>query len=289
MRVLCNVMGFEEYMQDASLMRKAIGMMDNVVSADEEFADIVFDKGGRKLVQAVQALHRKLSGGAANADDDDEDDSKEVVDACVSCLLSMDAMAKQKEQAQASKTGRAALFARLGGDAVDLGGGRNLKEASANADPNADPEPEEDPLKEHRAMLAKGAHLKGWTKGVPMEQHFYVPQEFNSLMLRDASAAKTKPGLRIPLRSIDKVVPGKGEGHVKKGVVFGGNTKDKAEQCLVLLDKPKAGAGPSKGKELACLSFETTEECELWTAALDRLLQTSRNWPHRLKGATADA
>lgn len=286
MRVLCDVMGVDEYMQDTSLMTKAVGMMDNVVSADEEFADIVFEKGGRKLVQGVQALHQQLSSGA-----DDEDDSQEVVDNCVSCLLSMDAMAKQKEQAQASKTGRAALFARLGGDAVDLGGGRsNMKERSGAVDGGSetDPEPEEDPLKEHRALLGKGVYLKCWSKGVPMEQHFYVPQEFNSLMLRDATAAKTKPGVRVPLRSIDKVEPGKGEGHVKKGVVFSGNTNHKAEQCIVLLDKPKGRTG-AKGKELACLSFETTEECEVWSAALSRLLQTSRCWPHRLKGTTADS
>lgn len=37
-RVLCAVMEVDEYQNDAALMLKALGMMDNVVSADEEFA-----------------------------------------------------------------------------------------------------------------------------------------------------------------------------------------------------------------------------------------------------------
>jgi hypothetical protein len=282
-------MAVEEYMFDASLMRKAVGMMDNVVSADEEFADIVLEKGGRSLVAAVQALHRPGAPNGQGSAEGEEGDA-EVADACESCLLSMDAMAKQKEQAQASKTGRAALFARLGADAVNLGNGplsvgRAGRTGTISTGSDAEPEPSEDPLRECRALLAKGVALKGWAKGVPSDQNLYVPLEFNSVIVRDTAGVRSKAGVRIPLRNIDKVVAGKGEGHVKKGAVFGGGSKDNLEQCLVLLDKPKAGTFGG-GKELACLSFTTEAECALWTEALARLLQTSRCWPHRLKAPT---
>ena len=90
-KTLLAIMDVEEYQDDSELMMKAVGMMDNVVSADEEFASIVKDKGGKKLLKAVAEVH---------ADDDS------MRTAVQSTLLSMEAKLQSKAQ-DGSKTGRA--------------------------------------------------------------------------------------------------------------------------------------------------------------------------------------
>jgi hypothetical protein len=82
-RVLCAVMEVDEYQQDAALMIKAVGMIDNVVSADEEFASIVVEKGGRGLLERLKSKHLG---------------EPDLMRAISSTLLSMEAMMKRKEQ-----------------------------------------------------------------------------------------------------------------------------------------------------------------------------------------------
>lgn len=56
-QVLLSVMGLGKYQREPALMMKATGMLDNVVSADEEFATIVTDKGGRALVETIARMY----------------------------------------------------------------------------------------------------------------------------------------------------------------------------------------------------------------------------------------
>ena len=125
----------------SALMMKAVGMMDNVVSADEEFASIVKDKGGKQLLRAVADTHS---------------DDVEMRNAVQSTLLSMEAKLQSKAQ-DGSKTGRAELFRRLGEGAVNIKGDRNMKVGN---DENR--EPVEDPLGEFRDYLSAGQVCKLW-------------------------------------------------------------------------------------------------------------------------------
>jgi hypothetical protein len=255
-RVLIAVMEVEEYQADVSLMLKAVGMMDNVVSADEEFADIVADKGGKMLVEILKNLHPYDS------------DMKE---ATTSCLLTMEAMAKQKQE-EGSKTGRAALFARLGADAVSL-----EKSRSIHTGDDANTEPTEDPLGAYRALLSGGTKLKVWNKGSSSDQKLSVSDNYNAIILKDV---KSKSGVRLQLRGMDLVSAGYGEGHMKKSSFGGSSCKEPAERCLRITEKPRPGEG---AKEVLALSFASAEEYEAWFPAIARLVETSKHWSHRLK------
>jgi len=256
-RVLIAVMEVEDYQSDVQLMLKAVGMMDNVVSADEEFADIVEDKGGKGLVEILKSVHQYDS---------------DMKSATTSCLLTMEAMAKQKQE-DGSKTGRAALFARLGADAVSLEKSRSIRTGSM-AD-NA--EPEEDPLGAYRSLLSGGTKCKVWNKGSPSEQKFTVSDNYNAIILKDL---KSKSGIRLALRGMDLVTAGYGEGHMKKSSFGSSSCKDPSERCLKITEKPKPGEAP---KEVVALSFSSQDEYDAWFPAVARLVETNKNWSHRLK------
>src|SRR3546814_7804692 len=72
-KVLLETMSVFE--DDAILMVKTISTLDNVVSADEEYAMIVMERGGRQAVEQVRTAHRF---------------DIEVTAAADSCLLSID-------------------------------------------------------------------------------------------------------------------------------------------------------------------------------------------------------
>ena len=240
-------------------------MMDNVVSADEEFASIVADKGGQALLKQLAALHT---------------DDEEISATITSALLSMEAMVKQRAE-DGSKTGRAALFARLGGDAVDLQakavGPRKGRASTVSL--NEEGEPAEDPLLNFRALLSKGVVAKSWDKGMPSEQYVSVHSDWNAIILKDASG-KSKAGMRVPLRSVKRAEPGYGDGHSKKGAFGAVACKEPESHCMFLSEKPKASGTV---KHILNLSFSNHEEGDLWLSAFERLVQTSNNWSHRLK------
>ncbi len=106
--------------------------------------------------------------------------------------------------------------------------------------------------------------------------------EWNALILRDP---KSKSGVRINLRSLEKVEVGYGDGHVKKSSFGGTPCKEPADTCLKISEKTKSG----EIKEIVALSFTSTVECATWVAAIGRLIQTTKLWGHRLKdGAPSD-
>jgi hypothetical protein len=271
-KVLCAVMEVEEYQQNVELMLKAVGMMDNVVSASEEFATVVADKGGRQLVEELREVHGE--------------GEEELFGAATSALLSMDAMMKKKEQ-EGSKTGRAALFARLGADAVALGAGaqggviksdKSMSQAPA-AGEGAEEDTSPDVLAEHRALLLRGAPTKLWTKGVPCADggvRIFATDEFNALILKE-TADRNRAGTRLALKSLGGVSSGvHGEGHLKKGT-FSSSCKEPKDRCMSLFEA-------EGGKEAYALSFQSKEACEKWAVALTTLLEVAKNKPKRLKG-----
>jgi len=273
-KVLCAVMEVEEYQQNVPLMLKAVGMMDNVVSASEEFASVVADKRGRELVEELREGHGE--------------DEEELFGAATSALLSMDAMTKKKEQ-EGSKTGRAALYARLGADAVSLGAGaQGGSQKQQQGDEGGEVEAAKDyegpdPLAVFRALLLRGAPTKIWTKGVPGADgtRLFVTEEVNAIILKDLDA-KGRAGTRIALKTLGSVKGGAhGEGHLKKGT-FGSSCKEPKDRCLSIFELVESSS--SAGKELYALSFQSKEACEKWTAALTALVEVAQNSTHRLKG-----
>lgn len=82
-KVLCAILEIEEYQQDAPLMLKAVGMLENVICADEEFAAIVAERGGKALLEKLWALYQG---------------SEELVHATSSSLHSLETMLAIKEK-----------------------------------------------------------------------------------------------------------------------------------------------------------------------------------------------
>lgn len=199
-------------------------------------------------------------------------DDGDVKSAVTSCLLTMEVMAKQKQE-EGSKTGRAALFARLGGEAVSLEKGRSIRADGAPV------EPDEDPLALYRANLLKGIAVKVWNKGISTEQRLTVPESFNAIILKDI---KSKSGVRHALRSMDSVTAGFGEGHMKKSNFGSSSCKDGAGVCLRVNEKSRLG----ESKEVLALSFKDKTQFDEWFPAICRLVETSKHWSHRLKDPT---
>ena len=140
-------------------------------------------------------------------------------------------------------------------------------------------EPKEDPLAQYRRILIAGVQVKTWSKGSPCEQRLLVSEQWTALILKDVGK-NSKNGVKINLRSIDKVLQGHGEGHLKKSSFGAPSCKEPVDICIRLTERVKAG---EVQKELAAFSFSTKDDCALWLAALSRLLQTSKLWTHRLK------
>jgi hypothetical protein len=82
-KVLCAILEIEEYQQDGPLMLKAVGMLENVICADEEFAAIVAERGGKALLEKLWALYQG---------------SEELVNATSSSLQSLETMLAIKEK-----------------------------------------------------------------------------------------------------------------------------------------------------------------------------------------------
>ncbi len=186
-KTLLAIMDVEEYQEDSALMMKAVGMMDNVVSADEEFASIVKDKGGKQLLRAVADTHS---------------DDVEMRNAVQSTLLSMEAKLQSKAQ-DGSKTGRAELFRRLGEGAVNIKGDRNMKVGN---DENR--EPVEDPLGEFRDYLSAGQVCKLWKgKGAYTNMILFVGEKWDAAIFK-STVKGDRQGERCTFRSMDKLEVG---------------------------------------------------------------------------------
>ncbi|CAE7516283.1 unnamed protein product, partial [Symbiodinium microadriaticum] len=89
---------------EEALMISAVRTLDNIVSADEEYALIVIEKGGKSAVEKVKSQYSA--------------DHEEIHDICGSALLSISARARAKGR-EGTKTNKGALFARLN-DVVDI-------------------------------------------------------------------------------------------------------------------------------------------------------------------------
>ncbi|KAH8051683.1 hypothetical protein JL720_15067 [Aureococcus anophagefferens] len=136
-KVLLNTM--ETFDDDPELIIKTITTLDNLVSADMEYAAVVLERDGEGL---LKSCIDKWSHDPA------------VVQCGQTALLSIQAMLAQKEK---GRTNRAALFARLGDDmdASKLKTER-LKVKDVDVEPTEDPLKKERSAKEELCFVVKG-------------------------------------------------------------------------------------------------------------------------------------
>jgi hypothetical protein len=253
-RVLMDTMA--TYTTDAELMDKSIQTVDNIVSADEEYATIVMEKGGKDAIEEVKQEHEAMG-------------NSEVVASCNAAILSMTAMARVKER-DGTKVNRGALFARLGG-LIDVQAatqtGANIEEEEAC--------PEGDPLQDYRNLLRSGQVIKEFASGGSRQKHIFVAVDWQSILVKD-TAKRAKTGQRLPLRNLRKAVAGYGDNHHKKGVMGGTSVRAEESKCFHLIG--------AKGQDELSVECASAQDCERWVNGINMLLKVSRKWPAKLVG-----
>ena len=232
------------------LMVQTLNTLDNIVSADEEYAAIMIERDGEAKINLVLEQH--------------PNDAR-VQHAGKATLLSMTAMSKVKEQ-EGSKVSRGALFARLGSGAVALSGDKN-KQVNDN-----EPCPEEDPLSKHRNLLRSGSLLKVWDNGAKVTRHIFVSRDWSSIWIKD-TASTSKQAKRIYVNKMRAIMKGLGPGHFKLG--FGKKKASAKEDHSWYVDSPSDGARLA----LECASEADRDQ---WFAAMSKFLEVARKWPEKL-------
>jgi hypothetical protein len=241
----------EVFGDDEELMCQTLNTLDNVVSADEEYAAIMVERQGEEKINAVLEIHAGVT---------------RVEHAGKATLLSMTAMSKVKEQV-GSKISRGALFARLGSEFVEMSGDKHKKVG------DREPAPEGDPLAEHRNLLRNGSLLKVYTNGSKAHRHIFVARDWGSIWVKDTSST-SKQARRIQLSKLRGVERGYGPGHMKSG--FGGKSKSGAkEECSFYLDSL------SDNNKLA-IECANLAERDAWFTAIELFLKVARLWPEKL-------
>ena len=244
----------EVFGDDEELMCQTLNTLDNVVSADEEYAAIMAEKQGKEQIQAVMKLHVGVA---------------RVEHAGRATLLSMSAMTKVKED-EGSKVSRGALFARLGSEFVEMSGDKHKKVALAEQPP------EEDPLRPYRSLLRSGSLLKVYVNGSKSSRHVFVSSDWGSIWIKD-TASTSKQAKRIHLAKLRGVERGLGIGHMKAGYGRGGKGKSSAKDACSLHLNSLADNNR--------LSLECSSEAERenWFLALEMFHKTAKLWPHLLQ------
>jgi hypothetical protein len=87
-----------KHSEDVDVMIKAVQTLDNIAMANAEYATIVMDEGGKDEIQNLIGEH------------EGDEDAEELVDACRSALLSMEAL-KRVKLAKSGDTGHKRMFA----------------------------------------------------------------------------------------------------------------------------------------------------------------------------------
>ena len=241
----------ETFDDDPDLIIKTITTLDNLVSADVEYASVVLERDGEGLLKRCCA---KWAHDAA------------VAAAGQTALLSIQAMLAQKEK---GRTNRAALFARLGDD-MDAS---KLKTERLKVK-DQDAEPEEDPLARYRELLKGGLLCKEWTDGRAASRKVAVNDDFSAVITRGPKANDGIHG-RIPIAKIRSAVLGNGAGHMQKSLLSKKlKPGAKAELCFVVKG--------INGDDLLCAECKTKAEATKFKEGLEAMLKCASLWPHRL-------
>jgi hypothetical protein len=219
-KVLLNTM--ETFDDDPELIIKTITTLDNLVSADMEYAAVVLERDGEGL---LKSCIDKWSHDPA------------VVQCGQTALLSIQAMLAQKEK---GRTNRAALFARLGDD-MDAS---KLKTERLKVK-DVDVEPTEDPLKKFRESLKNGIIFKEWKDGKAVSRKLLVGEAFDSVLTREVRGTGAI-ATRLPLAKIRRAELGNGQGHMQKSLLSKklkpgakqGRTRERNSQLQRLLSRP---------------------------------------------------
>lgn len=169
------------YASEPDFLVNAVRTLDNIVSADDEYAALVMEKGGKQAVERAKLAH---SG------------HPDLVEAASSCLLAMNTMARMKDR-EGTKVNRGALFARLGGLVES-----QPVAASASL---ALKEPDGDPLAQHRNVLSTGQVIQEFIAGNSITKIFCVSPEWDALILRSADINKRQQGRFVSMRNLKEV------------------------------------------------------------------------------------
>jgi len=236
----------EVYGDDEELMCQTLNTLDNVASADEEYAAILIEKKGEEKIKEVLQQHPNDARVKMAGD---------------STLLSMTAMSKMKEQ-EGSKVGRGALFARLGNVVEIKKGTEQVKEIEVA--------PDGDPLEEHRKFLRAGSELSVYEEGSKLNKHMFVAMDWQSIWVKDTSS-KTKVAKRLYLNKLKNITAGFGSGHYKKS-----KKTSASEEKSLFVDS-------LNDNSKVAIECKTKEERDQWVVSLQILLKVARQWPQKLK------
>mmetsp|Transcript_4951 Transcript_4951/g.15520 ORF Transcript_4951/g.15520 Transcript_4951/m.15520 type:complete len:927 (+) Transcript_4951:946-3726(+) len=241
----------QEERKAPELLVKALATIDNLVSADLEYALVVQEHQGERKLEAC------LQSSSSTGNDDDD-----VRRAGEAALLSLRATLAQKES---QRTNRAALFARLGEGNVAT---QKLEARQQDA------EPEDDPLRRCRDLLTAGSVLKVWDKGKATSRKLTVNADWSSFLTRDASRTAAVQG-RLPFRTIRLARLGYGGGHQVKSRLSSKLKPTAREDCCVVL----------KGhvdEDLLCCECHAPGDAARLVDAVQTTLAAFTKWPHRL-------
>ncbi|KAJ8608985.1 hypothetical protein CTAYLR_008975 [Chrysophaeum taylorii] len=246
----------ETFDDDPELVVKAIATLDNLVSADVEYATVVVERDGEGLLKECAAKWVR---------------DPPVVRATETTLLSIQAMIAQKEK---QRTNRAALFARLGDDEMDVD---KLKTAKLHARETAEPEPRDDPLRKYREMFAAGTVFKQWDKGKAANRMLLASADWAALLTRDTTKGAAIHA-RIPLDDLRAARYGFGENHLVKSMISK-KTKPTApeDRCFYL-----TGYHNAKAVEIIAGECAKKVDRDRLVDALSTLFKVATLWPHRL-------
>mmetsp|Transcript_28279 Transcript_28279/g.91177 ORF Transcript_28279/g.91177 Transcript_28279/m.91177 type:complete len:314 (+) Transcript_28279:2522-3463(+) len=241
-------------LQKTALVVKALTTIDSLVSADLEYATLVSEKSGERLIrEAMMRAHKH----------------PKAKDAGEAALLSLRAMFAQKER---QRTNRAALFARLGEEHMDAG---KLTTQTLKAGEVED-EPLEDPVKKFRDLLTNGSVLKVWDKGKAATRKVAVNADWSSLLLRETAAKNAAIQGRVPFRHVKRAQLGFGQGHLVKSILASKpKPTAKEDYCFVL-------KGHNNGDDLLCGECASKQDAAKIVDAIQRTLTVFTQWPHRL-------
>eukprot|EP00616_Rhizochromulina_sp_CCMP1243_P018529 CAMPEP_0118996622 /NCGR_PEP_ID=MMETSP1173-20130426/60396_1 /TAXON_ID=1034831 /ORGANISM="Rhizochromulina marina cf, Strain CCMP1243" /LENGTH=338 /DNA_ID=CAMNT_0006948025 /DNA_START=8 /DNA_END=1020 /DNA_ORIENTATION=+ len=222
LKLVCDTI--ELYQHDGLLLVKAMQTLDNLISAQAEYAFVAERRGVDRMLTDIMNTYAQ---------------DPQVLSVAETTKLSLQAQLRVADRDNA-KTHKAFLYARLGRQYVNLENSRGKKRVSILRD---DYGSVVDPLQEYREFLSQGVAVKVYVRGQTVAKVIRPSSAWDALLLRDegqrTSLSQIVPP-RVLLKNIGSIEPGAGKGHARRGLLAASHAKD--SHCFTLTSLLSGGS-----------------------------------------------
>merc|ERR1719272_2025486 len=167
----------KKHSEDIDVMIKAVQTLDNIAMANGEYATIVIDEGGKDMIMGLVTQHEA------------DEDAEELVDACKSALLSLEALQRVKKSQGATGGHKKMGFAGSNSSATESKVGSSAHDDQIEADRL------KAKLAEHKNTLLSGKVVQvQQDRGGKKKMHIQCSRDFKTFIFKEMKKTKLKPG-----------------------------------------------------------------------------------------------